>query len=515
MMMALPYPVAPIHNRILWADAYTVGSHDLVSAAMRDRAAYQLTFRRFAPPAGLEVEAGERMIFHGLPRILWRTLGQPLQGAEVDEAVGFLRTFHAGGLPFPIDEGWWRQIVALGHFPVRIWALPDGATCRPGQPVVQVIAEPGFGELAAHLEARLVQVWAPSARASVMRAWLEVNEGLVRRTTDVADPDVVRIIAQWQTSDFGDRGGSCPEESEVLGMAHLTSHVGTDTMSAAYLAHQASAGRVAGQSIRALAHRVVQGHAREEDAFGALFALTAEGGIGSYVGDCYDFRRAVDEHLVPLAREAARTGGTVVARPDSGDGVAQLLYVLEAARRAGLSRVNGKGLHEMTSLRTIYADGLELARIREINAALEAAGYAPPMCNVFGVGGALRDGLSREMMGATYKLCAVGAALEPVAKLSPGGKHSTPGLVGVSAAGAEGPTVWPASMADAEVEGGFGALRLVYDRGRFTAAFEEDCDLARTRARVLDEWRAPRGPLLHPELEARLDVIRARHGVGR
>jgi hypothetical protein len=137
------------------------------------------------------------------------------------------------------------------------------------------------------------------------------------------------------------------------------------------------------------------------------------------------------------------------------------------------------------------------------------------MCNVFGVGGALRDGLSREMMGATYKLCAVGAALEPVAKLSPGGKHSTPGLVGVSAAGAEGPTVWPAYVADADVEGGFGALRLVYDRGRFTAAFEEDCDLARTRARVLDAWHTPRGPLLHAALEARLDVIRARHGVGR
>jgi nicotinamide phosphoribosyltransferase len=506
--MPLPYPVPPIPNRILWADAYTVGSHELVSAATRERAAYQLVFRRFAPPAGLEVEAAGRMIFHGLPRILWRTLGEPLRGEEVDEAARFLRTFHAGGVPFPMDEALWRRVVELGHFPVQIWALPDGATCRPGQPVVQVVSSPGFGELAAHLEARLVQVWAPSARASVMRAWLAVNEALVARTTDVTDPHIVRMIAQWQTSDFGDRGGSCPEESEVLGMAHLTSHIGTDTMCAAWLAHQASAGQVAGQSIRALAHRVVVGHAREEDAFGALYAVTAQGGIGSYVGDCYDFKRAVDAHLAPLAREAAATGGTVVVRPDSGEGIEQLLYVLEAARAAGLSRINSKGLVEMTSLRTIYADGLDLARIRVLNAQLEAAGFSPPMCNVYGVGGALRDGLSREMMGATYKLCAVGEALEPVAKLSPGGKHSLPGLVGVSAAGQPGATVWPAEAGALERADGFGALRLVYDCGRFTEAFYEDCDLARTQARVLDAWEAHTGPLLDEAIVAQLDAMR-------
>ena len=42
-----------IPNRILCADAYTVSSFNLVSPAMRRRAAYHMIYRRFAPPPGL------------------------------------------------------------------------------------------------------------------------------------------------------------------------------------------------------------------------------------------------------------------------------------------------------------------------------------------------------------------------------------------------------------------------------------------------------------------------------
>ena len=62
-------------------------------------------------------------------------------------------------------------------------------------------------------------------------------------------------LAQMQTSDFGDRAASCPEESEVLGLAHLTSHESTDTLTAALMAWRASDGRFRGASVRALAHQ--------------------------------------------------------------------------------------------------------------------------------------------------------------------------------------------------------------------------------------------------------------------
>jgi nicotinamide phosphoribosyltransferase len=492
-------------NRILSADAYTVSSFDLVSADMRERAAYHLVFRRFEAPAGL---AGEGIVFHGLPRILRTLLGTPVAAAEIDEARQVLARFHAGGTRLPFDEAMWQRVAELGHFPLRIWARPDGATVNPGEPVVQVISEPGFGELAAHLESRLVQVWAPSARATVMRRWLAANERLVRDTTDVTDPAMVRFLAQLQVSDFGDRAATCPEESEVLGLAHLTSHDGTDTLTAAHAAWRASGGKFTGNSIRALAHRVVLGYEREEDSFRVLFEVAGDGGISSHVADCFGFERCVREYLVPLAVQAAARGSMIVARPDSGDGLQSILFILREAERAGLSRRNEKGLIEMTSLRFIYADSLSFQTIAALNEALTAAGYSVPMCGIYGVGGALRDGLRRDMLGATYKLAAVGGALRPVAKLSPGGKGSIPGVVRVTRRTDGGPTVFPASPDE-----DLGDLRLVYDRGRFTAAFTEDADFLRTRARVLDEWPGfrPSPAVLSDEVVAELGRIAERY----
>src|SRR5687767_4563423 len=145
-----------IPNRLLYADAYTLSSFDLVSPAMRERAAYHLTFRRFVAPAGLEGFGEGKVVFHGLTDILRKTLARPLEAREIDEARTFLATFHAGGTPYPFDEAMWRRIAELGYFPLKIYARRDGAIVNEGEPVVQVVSEPGFGELAAHFEARLV-----------------------------------------------------------------------------------------------------------------------------------------------------------------------------------------------------------------------------------------------------------------------------------------------------------------------------------------------------------------------
>jgi nicotinamide phosphoribosyltransferase len=347
-------------------------------------------------------------------------------------------------------------------------------------------------------------------RATVMRRWLTINEDLVRRTMDVEDPAAIRAIAQMQTSDFGDRAGSCAEESEVLGKAHLTSHTGTDTVAAAWSAWRASRGEVNGASIRALAHRVVQGWDDEGQAFRAIFEVAGDGGITSHVTDCYAFERAVTEHLVPLAREAARRGSLVVARPDSGDGEACVRFILEAAKQAGLSRTNGRGLTEMTSLRYIYADGVDFTDVRRLNEALVASGFAVPGCGIYGIGGHLRDCLHRDGLGATMKLAAIGDAMQPVAKLSPHGKNSLPGLVRVAPSARGGATVFAA-----EPGGDFGALELMYDCGRFTEAYEEGADFRNVRRRVLEDWDAfvPSADVLDGTMRDRLSALARRHAV--
>lgn len=500
-----------IPNRILFADAYTLSSFDLVSPAMRHRAAYHLVFRRFVAPPGLEGFGDGKVVFHGLTDILRKVLARPLEAREIDEARAHLATFHAGGTRYPFDEAMWERVRELGHFPIKVYARRDGAIVNAGEPVMQVISEPGFGELPAHFEARFVQVWAPSMRATVMRRWLDVNEDLVRRTMDATDPAAVRFIAQMQISDFGDRAGSCAEESEVLGKAHLTSHSGTDTVAAAWSAWKASRGDFNGASIRALAHRVVQGWDEEGEAFRTLVEVAGDGGFSSHVTDSYDFERSVTDHLVPLAREAAKRGALVVARPDSGDGETCVRFILEAAKAAGLSRTNSRGLTEMTSLRYIYADGIDFAAVRRLNDALVASGYAVPGCGIYGIGGHLRDCLSRDGMGATMKLCAVGDEMKPVAKLSPNGKGSIPGLVRVDPSANGGPTVHAATGASDD----FGALELMYDCGRFTTAYEDGLSFGNVRRRVLEDWSAfvPSHDVLGGSVRDRLGEIARRHRV--
>lgn len=417
--------------RILLADAYTIGSGPHASAKAKEYSAYQIIFRKC--PEWMSLLGCEpRFISHGLQRKMIDLFSKPVTMEEVDEADRFLKTFHAGGTQFTWDRSIWDRIVneKKGLIPIRMWALRDGATCFPGEPIIQIEAKDGFGELAGYFESKLLQVWATSERATLMRHWLDYNKKLVKEhSARFITETELNFLASLMTHDFGDRAGSCPEESEVLGMAHLTSHPGTDTAVGAYLAWKASGETPYGNSIHALAHRLVQGFEEEEQAYIALYNA-ASNTFTSHVADCYNFYNAVDNYLIPLAKKAKETGGVVVARPDSGDPLEQILYVLDAAKDAGLAEKDRAGLYNMTCLRVIQGDGMTFKTIIEINEALIKRGYNPSGCLCYGIGGYLRNVLNRDNFGATMKLCAVGSGHRPVMKFShTPGKGSVPGLV--------------------------------------------------------------------------------------
>jgi hypothetical protein len=96
-----------------------------------------------------------------------------------------------------------------------------------------------------------------------------------------------------------------------------------------------------------------------------------------------------------------------------------------------------------------------------------------------------------------------------VAKFAPGGKGSIPGLVAIRPNGSGDPTVFPADSASND----FGALELLYDRGRFTRAFDEDADFATVRARVLRDYDTfiPSRQVLSPAVRATLEKLAAHH----
>jgi nicotinamide phosphoribosyltransferase len=433
--------------RLLMADAYTVASDGFISKSAKDFSAYQICFRRDQTPwmktLGLEPKDA-KYVFFGLQQIIKKLLHDPITRQEIDETERFLKVAK-NGKEFRWNREMWDRIVDEydGFMPLKIEAMRDGAVSFPGEPVIQITAKDGFGELAAWFETKLLQTWATSERATLLRYWLDYNKDLVRRCTNenLTEEQVTRK-AQNLLADFSDRSSMTEEESTLLGLASLTSFPTSSTLSAGYLAFKESGDNAASNaSMYSLAHRTPQSYedkGKHWKAYTSLFKF-ANREFASYVADVYDFRTDVVKYLIPLAKKAAKQnqGAVVCARPDSGIAYDEVLFVLEEAVKAGLYKTvtakDGHPLKAMTTLRVIQADGMNFAKIKEINDKLIEAGFSPPDCVYYGVGGYLHNALSRDNLSAAQKLSAVGKSHTPVMKSPKGarGKESIPGMVKV------------------------------------------------------------------------------------
>ncbi len=443
------------------ADAYTISGEAFAGERAVEKSVYNLT-NRISPLDSddlLNVAEDSRMVFYGLSEFVRRHLWERITHEDIDAAKEFMATAHSFGGPLHFPEKTWRRVVdeCHGFLPIRITALPEGSTFFPYEPVVQVESMgKGFGEIAAHIEAVMLgMVSTMSARATICRHWLnrireefgrnkynEYNIGMDELTTD--DIKEFDAMARFFIHDFGMRASSCAEESELLGMAHLLVFHGTDTFNAAFAAMERGAERPTGTSILALAHRIVQGHLNEEEAYEAIFGADTNGGIASYVADCYNFHRAVRNHLKAMAQRAA---GTIVARPDSGDFYENCLFIAQQAYEAGLH--DGAERASATNLRFIQGDSMNPHKVDDVFGGLFDEGFNSVGWGIFGVGGWLRNTSTRDIFSSAYKLCAAGSEDEIVCKLSDTpAKMSVPGktvLVRDGVACFTGPSVFHTS----------------------------------------------------------------------
>lgn len=417
-------------NRLVIADAYTISSGQrFESREAEDYSTYYLTFRRQTPVLKtFGIEGDDRIVFGGIERILKKLFEKPVTHAEIDEAKKFLENRKPTTLGtyrnFNFPELMWRDLVDDygGNIlkVIKVQYIPEGSVVYPGVPVVRVRnTEQGFGAMAAWFESKLLHVWATTERLTIARHWLEKQKQLAQKFNPGTTDEEAYFLASLSTHDFGDRASACSEESAELGLMHLYCFPGTDTFAAAYEAWKMGAPNSVGVSIDALAHRIVQGFENEKDCYDAIYQSVGHHELASMVADCYNYYEAVEKYLLPLAKKSLQlnNGKVVVARPDSGDPVEQVLWTCDLAKRYGLvERVNG--LYEMTSLKFIQGDGMTFAKIIEIQEKLFAEGFNPHKCGVFGVGGYLRNCLARDNLSAKYALCAVGSRNRPVVKLS-------------------------------------------------------------------------------------------------
>lgn len=428
-------PKRKVHKtpRLLLADAYTVGSNDFESPEAREKSVYYITFRRKLNSINpvLYPEGDNRIVFGGLQRILEKLFYKPITHAEIDEAKEFLSTFKAtmaGPAEYAFPEEMWRTIVDEfnGRPPIRITAMPEGSVVYPNEPVMIIEnpdSVPGFGIMAAWFEAKLLQTWAVSERITQNEHWMNKMKKMVLRVNPSLDEATVSFLASLMLTDFGDRAGITLEESEELGMAHLYTFPGTDTCSGAYQAWVNSGKTPIGSSVNALAHRNVQGFDFEGDCYEAIYNFCKDNEIISMVSDCYDYFHAVENMILPLAQRSINenNGKVVVARPDSGNALNQVIWTIELAIKHGLYTtevINGKTWYFGTSLKFIEGDGMTHAMMDEIIEALLSMGYAPYGWGLFGQGGGLRNDLKRDNLSAKYALACKGLGLEGVVKFS-------------------------------------------------------------------------------------------------
>ncbi len=419
----------------LRADAYTIAGQAFAGEDAKSKSIYNFT-NRYSPTENFgDVAHDDRMILFGVVQYIRNQLTDPCTPMDVVNTEAFMKTAHSFGGALNFDVQLWKDVVNKydGFLPIKIEALPEGSTFFPNEPVIQVTSlADGYGEIAAHIEAIMLgMVSIATARATLTRHWYERIKKWVEKDYRFDDDEVVEIAARFMIHDFGMRSSSCAEESEMLGLAHLLTFHGTDTFNSAYLARKLGAEAPTGTSIDALAHRIVQGHDSETDAFNRLEEVSGNK-VGSYVADCYNFENAVVNNLVKMAK--ADGTSTYVVRPDSGSPIANVLFICERALDAGLVNFCGRvigGLNgcEASNLRFIQGDSVNPDLMFRTFESMEMNGFAPTKWGIFGVGGYLRNSSTRDALSSAYKLCAKGQDDEPVCKTVSEGstKQSVPG----------------------------------------------------------------------------------------
>jgi nicotinamide phosphoribosyltransferase len=439
--------------RLVIADAYTIGSNPFESKQAKDKSVYYITARKFLETIDSNLYSKEdtRYINKGLSKLIDYLLFEPITMEEILETDRFLefQKLTLNGLQkFEYPRELWIEIVEKynGRIPFTIKSLPEGSVFYPHEPVIEIEnSVKDFGVLSAWFESSLLKVWAATEMVTQLEHWVLYYMGLMDEIySDSITKEQKDFFARNMLHNFGCRAGMTPQESEWLGEEALFSFSGTDTFSGAYQFWK-NAGEEAGHSfsVSALAHRNVQSYDLEFDCFEALFSYLKSGEIGSNVADCNDFFIAVKKIgtdnklikgcLLELALRSKELGLNIVVviRPDSGDAAKQLLFVCDTAKEYGLFReieINGNIWYGGTLLRFIEGDGMTWASMKEINKVLLDNKYLVWEWGLYGMGGGMRNKLSRDHASTKYALCAVGEELRPVVKFSEtAGKSTLPG----------------------------------------------------------------------------------------
>lgn len=332
-------------------------------------------------------------VFFGLQYYLKEYLeGVRVTKEDLDEAYELMKLHFNKDL---INIEGWEYIIntCKGKLPLLIKAVPEGSLVKNHNVLMTIEnTDPIVPWLTNYVETILMKIWAPITVAT-NSFYLKVmlNEALQRTAIDKT--------ADFMMHDFGYRGVSSDESAGILGMAHLTSFKGTDTLAALRFAKQYYNEPCAGFSVPATEHSTmtVWGKDNEREAVLNLLKMNPTG-IVSCVGDSYNIYKFCEMlssdaeiKFMILSRE-----GKFVVRPDSGDPVEVLNRVLDILWNGFGGTYNIKHYKILDPhIGIIQGDGVNYQSIEAILDMFETKRFSAENI-VFGSGGALLQKFDRD-----------------------------------------------------------------------------------------------------------------------
>ena len=281
---------------------------------------------------GTRVKGLDKVIFFGLQYFMdeyltkdWNDNFFNLPLDEVTEQYGHDLVGYLG--VNNIGDQHIRDLHALGHLPLEIWALPEGSNVDLRVPMFVVWnTDARFYWLTNAIETILsTTIWLPCTSATTALLYRRI----LQRYADETNPEMGDFV-QWQGHDFSFRGHSSRESACTSGAGHLLVFTGTDTLPAVSLLekHYACSRRtqLIGGSVAATEHSVMclGGMEDEVETFLRLIEDVYPTGILSIVSDTWDFWNVVNPDggiAAQLKDKIMARDGKVVIRPDSGDPV--------------------------------------------------------------------------------------------------------------------------------------------------------------------------------------------------
>jgi len=218
-------------------------------------------------------------------------------------------------------------------------------------------------------------------------------------------------LLPFKLHDFGARGVSSFESSQIGGAAHLINFMGTDTLSSlSYIQDVYKTNDIVGFSIPAAEHSTITSWGKNNEILAyknMLDKFAKPNSLVAIVSDSYDILNACDMFGTTLKQQIIDSGATVIIRPDSGIPEEVVVSVLDRLGYHFGTTINSKGFKVLNhNVRVIQGDGITIDSIPKILENCKMNGWS--LDNLaLGMGGGLLQQVNRDTCSFAMKCSAI------------------------------------------------------------------------------------------------------------